>query len=37
MEVVAIENNKEIAKIYRDFFLGDTVVNTHAQQELIEY
>ncbi|KKL95901.1 hypothetical protein LCGC14_1849900, partial [marine sediment metagenome] len=31
-EVTAIENNKEIAKIYQDFFPDDKVIVTDAHQ-----
>ena len=36
-EVTAIENNKEIAKIYRDFFPNDKVIVTDAHQYLLEH
>ena len=37
VEVVAIENNPEIAKIYRDFFPDDKVIITDAHQYLLEH
>ncbi len=37
IEVIAIENNKEIAKIYQDFFPNDKVIVTDAHQYLLEY
>ena len=36
-EVVAIENNKEIAKIYQDFFPKDKVIVCDAHQYLLEH
>ncbi len=36
-EVTAIENNKEIAKIYRDFFPKDKVIVTDAHQYLLDH
>jgi len=36
-EVTAIENNKEIAKIYQDFFPNDKVIITDAHQFLLEH
>ena len=37
IEVTAIENNKEIAKIYQDFFPNDKVIIADAHQYLLEY
>ena len=37
VEVTAIENNPDIAKIYQDFFPEDTVIVTDAHQYLLEY
>ncbi len=37
VEVTAIENNKEIAKIYQDFFPEDQVIITDAHKYLLEY
>ena len=37
VEVTAIENNKEIAKIYQDFFPNDKVIVTDAHQYLLEH
>ena len=37
IEVTAIENNKEIAKIYQDFFPNDKVIVTDAHQYLLEH
>ena len=37
VEVTAIENNPEIAKIYRDFFPEDKVIITDAHQYLLEH
>ena len=37
IEVTAIENNKEIAKIYQDFFPGDKVIVCDAHQYLLEH
>ena len=37
IEVTAIENNKEIAKIYQDFFPEDKVIVTDAHQYLLEH
>ena len=37
VEVTAIENNKEIAKIYQDFFQDDEVIVADAHQYLLEY
>ena len=31
VEVTAIENNQEIANVYKDFFPGDEVIVTDAQ------
>lgn len=36
-EITAIENNKEIAKIYQDFFPNDKVIVTDAHQYLLEH
>ena len=36
-EIVAIENNPEIAAIYQDFFQGDKVIVTDAHQYLLEH
>ena len=36
-EVTAIENNKEIAKIYLDFFPNDKVIVIDAHQFLLEH
>ena len=36
-DIVAIENNKEIAKIYRDFFPKDEVIIADAHNYLIEH
>ena len=36
VEVTAIENDKEIAKIYQDFFPNDKVIVTDAHQYLLE-
>lgn len=36
-DITAIENNKEIAKIYKDFFLKDKVVVADAHKYLLEY
>ena len=36
VEVTAIENNPEIAKIYQDFFPNDKVIVTDAHQYLLE-
>ena len=36
-EVTAIENNKEIAKIYQDFFPDDHVIVRDAHQYLLEH
>lgn len=36
-QVTAIENNKEIAKIYQDFFPNDIVIITDAHKYLLEY
>ncbi len=36
-QVTAIENNKEIAKIYQDFFPQDQVIVTDAHQYLLEH
>jgi len=36
-EIIAIENNEKIAKIYRDFFPKDKVVITDAHQYLLEH
>ena len=37
IEVTAIENNPEIAKIYQDFFPQDKVIVTDAHQYLLEH
>jgi DNA (cytosine-5)-methyltransferase 1 len=37
IEVTAIENNPEIAKIYQDFFPNDRVIVTDAHQYLLEH
>lgn len=37
IEVTAIENNPEIAKIYQDFFPMDKVIVTDAHQYLLEH
>ncbi len=37
IEVTAIENNKEISKIYQDFFPNDKVIVTDAHQYLLEH
>jgi DNA (cytosine-5)-methyltransferase 1 len=37
VEVTAVENNPEIAKIYQDFFPNDTVIVTDAHQYLLEH
>jgi len=37
VEVTAIENNEEIAKIYQDFFPEDKVIVTDAHQYLLEH
>ena len=37
IEVTAIENNKEIAKIYQDFFPYDKVIVTDAHQYLLDH
>jgi len=37
VEVTAIENNKEVAKIYQDFFPDDKVIITDAHQYLLEH
>ena len=37
VEVIAIENNKEIAKIYQDFFPNDKVIIADAHQYLLEH
>ena len=37
IEVTAIENNPEIAKIYKDFFPNDKVIVTDAHQYLLEH
>ena len=36
-KIIAIENNKEIAKIYQDFFQEDKVIVTDAHQYLLEH
>ncbi len=36
-EVIAIENNKEIAKIYQDFFPGDKVIVCDAHEFLLKH
>ena len=36
-EITAIENNKEIAKIYQDFFSNDKVIVTDAHKYLLEH
>jgi DNA (cytosine-5)-methyltransferase 1 len=37
VEVTAIENNPEIAKIYSDFFPNDKIIITDAHQYLLEH
>lgn len=37
VEVTAIENNKEIAKIYKDFFHNDQIIVTNAHQYLLNH
>lgn len=37
IEVTAIENNKEIAMIYQDFFPNDTVIVADAHKYLLEH
>lgn len=37
VEVTAIENNPEIAKIYQDFFPEDKIIVTDAHQYLLEH
>ena len=37
IEVTAVENNPEIAKIYQDFFPNDKVIVTDAHQYLLEH
>ena len=37
VEVIAIENNKEIAKIYQDFFPDDKVIVTDDHSYLLEH
>jgi len=37
VEVTAVENNPEIAKIYQDFFPEDKVIITDAHQYLLEH
>ncbi len=37
VEVTAVENNKEIAKIYQDFFPDDKVIVADAHQYLLEH
>ncbi len=37
IEVIAIENNKEIAKIYQDFFPNDKVIVTDAHEYLLKH
>ncbi len=37
VKVTAIENNKEIAKIYQDFFPNDKVIVTDAHQYLLDH
>ena len=37
IEVTAVENNLEIAKIYQDFFPNDKVIVTDAHQYLLEH
>ena len=36
VEVTAIENNQEIANIYKDFFPEDEVIVTDAHQYLLD-
>jgi DNA (cytosine-5)-methyltransferase 1 len=36
VEVTAVERDKQIAKIYQDFFPNDTVVTANAHKFLIE-
>jgi DNA (cytosine-5)-methyltransferase 1 len=37
VEVTAVENNPDIAKIYQDFFPGDTVIVGDAHQYLLDH
>ena len=37
VEVVAVENKKEIAKIYQDFFPNDNVIIADAHEYLLEH
>ena len=37
VDVIAIENNKEIAKIYQDFFPNDKVIVADAHQYLLDH
>ena len=37
LEIIAIENNEKIAKIYQDFFPQDKVIITDAHQYLLEH
>lgn len=37
IEVTAVENNREIAKIYQDFFPNDKVIIADAHQYLLEH
>ena len=37
VEVTAIENNQEIAKIYQDFFPQDEIIGADAHQYLLEH
>jgi len=36
-EIIAVENNSEIAKIYQDFFPNDKVIITDAHQYLLKH
>ena len=36
-EVTAVENNKEIARIYKDFFPGDNVIIADAHEFLLQH
>jgi len=37
VDVTAVENNKEIANIYKDYFPNDTMIITDAHQYLLEH
>ena len=37
VDVTAVENNPEIAKIYQDFFPNDKVIVTDAHKYLLEH